>query len=109
VTAGALHPRGALGDAAVLGDVYEVRLERFQAVEIGLDRGDVRLVLRGERRIGCRPGGQGEGRGGGAYEGAAEDHAEDVAYPRSVCQCWSGFDEATLGWLLHWLESHIVR
>ena len=43
--AGTLQPGGAFGDAAILGDLHEVRLQRFEAVQIGLDPGDIRLVL----------------------------------------------------------------
>ena len=59
-----VEPGGALGDAAVGRDLQEARLQRVQTVQIGLDAGDVGVVLR---------------RSGGAAAGAAGSGASEAA------------------------------
>ena len=63
--AGALEPGGALRDGAVARDLHEAGLEGFEAVQIGLDSGDVGLVLRGEGDLGCGSGRKRQQGGGG--------------------------------------------
>ena len=73
-----LEPGGALRDAAISGDLRKARLQRFDAVQIGLDPRGVRLILGGQFGSGGRHDGQTyrPTRGDRQQEGPATKHVK---------------------------------
>ena len=70
--AGPLQPSVAAADRAIGGNLLKPRLQRADGIQIGLDPGDIRLVLRRERhrlRAGKDREQDGSGKQGATFHG----------------------------------------
>jgi len=84
--AGPLQPGDALGDGTVRRHLQEARLQRAQAVEIGLDSREVRAVLWRGLEAGLCPGRGRSKQQRGQAEQIASVHAAHVAPDAPVCK-----------------------